>query len=182
MLRLPDSLREELAKPHGRLYRDGERVFEKIEELKSCSMLACVGDFVAYCAFVVKIKPEIVVLDGKTLREKDLRLEVPEEYSKIYARNPPGFITSELIGALKKAVEIAKANRRVAVFIDGEEDLAVMPLGLLLPENSLIVYGQPNQGVVALVVDGDAKAKILKLLKQMILVEESDELRSLGVI
>lgn len=182
MLKLPDFLREELAKPHGRLYKDGERVFEKIEEIKSCPMLACVGDLVAYCAFAVKIKPEIVVLDGKTLRERNLRFEIPEEYSKIYAKNPPGFITSDLINALKKAVETAKTKKKVVVLIDGEEDLAVMPLGLLLPENSLIVYGQPREGVVALIVDKDAKAKILKLLKQMIVVEESDELRSLGVI
>ncbi|MFN3383926.1 MAG: GTP-dependent dephospho-CoA kinase family protein [Archaeoglobaceae archaeon] len=181
MLKLPDSLREELAKPHGRLYKDGEKVFEKIEELRDCSMLACVGDIVVHCAFLVKIKPEIIVLDGKTLRERNLKFEIPEEYSRIYAKNPPGFITPELINALKKAVELAK-TRKVAVLIDGEEDLAVMPLGLLLPEKSLVVYGQPGEGVVALMIDEGVKVEILKLLKQMILVEESDELRSLGVI
>lgn len=182
MLRLPEFLRSELSKPHGRLYRDGVRVFEKIEEIKGCSILACVGDFVAFCAFFSKIKPDIVVLDGKTLREKNLTLDIPEEYLRIQARNPPGFITSDLILALRKAVEIVRRNRKVAVLVEGEEDLAVMPLALLLPEKSLIVYGQPKEGVVALVVDWDVKAKILKLLKQMILVEESDEFRSLGVI
>lgn len=182
MLELPLSLRDELAKPHGRLYRNGESVFEKIEEIRDCKILVCVGDMVTYSAFASKIKPEIIVLDGKTLREKNLKLDIPEEYIKIQTKNPPGFITSDLIKALKKAVKIAEGNGKALVFVDGEEDLAVMPLGLLLPERSVIIYGQPKEGVVALQVDGEVKARILKLLKQMILVEENEEFRSLGVI
>lgn len=34
MLKLPESLRGELARPHGKVYRDGEGIFKKIDEIK----------------------------------------------------------------------------------------------------------------------------------------------------
>lgn len=182
MLRLPENLRSELSKPHGKLYRNGERVLERIEEIKHSKILAVVGDFVAYCAFKLKIYPHIVIIDGKTLREKNLELKIPEEYIKIEVRNPPAFITSELINAIEKAVKLVQEGKRSLIFVIGEEDLAVMPLGIFLPENSLILYGQPKEGVVAFMIDREKKLLILKLLKQMELVERSDELRKLGVI
>ncbi|MEM4524682.1 MAG: hypothetical protein QXF29_06270, partial [Archaeoglobaceae archaeon] len=61
MLKLPEYLRSELSKPYGKVYRNGEKVFERIEEVKTCSKLACVGDYVSYCAFLAKIEPDIVV-------------------------------------------------------------------------------------------------------------------------
>jgi len=80
---------------------------------------------------------------------------------------------------LRKAVEMALSNRKIAVIVDGEEDLAVIPLSLLMPESSLICYGQPGEGVVALVVDEERKMMVLKLLKQMLVLEEDEEIRRL---
>ncbi|MCS7118558.1 MAG: DUF359 domain-containing protein [Archaeoglobaceae archaeon] len=182
MLKLPESLRKELSRPHGRVYKNGEKIFERIEEIKKSLIFACVGDFVSYCAFLASLRPNIVVIDGKTLRKKNLRFEVPKDYKKIETKNPPGFITSELIRVLMRSVELSMAGNRVAVIVDGEEDLAVMPLALLMPENSVIFYGQPGEGVVALYINKDMKDQILKFLKQMVVVEESEELRNLGVI
>ncbi|MDI9610350.1 MAG: DUF359 domain-containing protein [Archaeoglobales archaeon] len=182
MLRLPEKLRAELSKPYGKLYRDGERVLEKVEEIKNSKILAVVGDFVAYCAFKVRILPHIVIIDGKTLRERNLELEVPEEYERVEVKNPPAFITPELVRAIEIAVKKAKEGGKSLIFVIGEEDLAVMPLGILLPERSLILYGQPKEGVVAFTIDQEKKLLILKLLKQMEIVERSEELRKLGVI
>ncbi|MEM4524263.1 MAG: GTP-dependent dephospho-CoA kinase family protein, partial [Archaeoglobaceae archaeon] len=120
--------------------------------------------------------------DGKTLRERKMELKIPENYEKMIAKNPAGFITSELIGVLRRAVDASMSNKKVAVIVDGEEDLAVIPLSLLMPENSLICYGQPGEGVVALVLDKKIKEVILKLLKQMVVVEKSEEIKSLGVM
>ncbi|MCS7143905.1 MAG: DUF359 domain-containing protein [Archaeoglobaceae archaeon] len=182
MLKLPERLRSELSKPYGKLYRDGERVLEKVEEIKEAKIIAVVGDFVAYCAFKVGILPHIVIIDGKTLREKNLEFEIPKEYERFEVKNPPAFITSELIKGVEKAVKRANEGRKSLIFVLGEEDLAVMPLGILMPENSLILYGQPKEGVVAFMIDREKKLLILKLLKQMEIVEKSDELRKLGVV
>ncbi len=180
MIKLPESLRCELSRPYGRIYRDGERIFDRIEEVKKCSKFACVGDLVSRCAFLANLEPDIVVIDGKTLREKEIDFKLPESYERIYARNPAGFITSDLVRALRRAVEMALSNRKIAVIVDGEEDLAVIPLSLLMPESSLICYGQPGEGVVALVVDETLRMIVLKLLKQMLVLEEDEEIRRLG--
>ncbi|MCX8172384.1 MAG: DUF359 domain-containing protein [Archaeoglobaceae archaeon] len=182
MLKLPEKLRVELSKPYGKLYRNGERVLERVEEIKSSKMIAVVGDLVAYCAFKVGIFPNIVIIDGKTLRERNLEFKIPENYEKIEVKNPPASITSELVKAIEIAIKRAQKGERTLIFVIGEEDLAVMPLGILLPENSLILYGQPKEGVVALKIDEEKKLLILKLLKQMEIVEMCDALRKLGVI
>ncbi len=182
MLRLPDKLRAELSKPHGRLYRDGERVLEKVSELRDAKLLAVVGDFVAHCAFRLGILPHIVIIDGKTLREKSLELEIPEEYERVEVENPPAVITSKLVLEIERAVKRAESGGKSLIFVIGEEDLAVMPLSIFMPEGSLILYGQPGEGVVALMIDREKKLLILKLLKQMEVVEESEELRKLGVV
>lgn len=182
MLRLPEKLRPELAKPYGKLYRDGEKVLERVEEISLAKLTAIVGDFVTYCAFKVGILPQIVVIDGKTLREKNLEFKVPMDYERIEVENPPAHISPQLVNAIEKAVKRAEEGKRTLIFVIGEEDLAVMPLGILMPENSLILYGQPKEGVVAFMIDKEKKLLILKLLKQMEIVEKSDELRKLGVI
>jgi hypothetical protein len=58
-------------------------------------------------------------------------------------------------------------NRRTRIIVEGEEDLAVIPLICLLPENSLVVYGQPDEGVVAIRVTEDKKILIHDILGRM---------------
>jgi uncharacterized protein (UPF0218 family) len=41
--------------------------------------------------------------------------------------------------------------------VDGEEDLAVLPLALVAPHGSLILYGQPGEGVVLLIISGSVQ-------------------------
>jgi uncharacterized protein (UPF0218 family) len=50
------------------------------------------------------------------------------------------------------------------VLVDGEEDLAVFPLILILPDSSVILYGQPNEGVVFCEVDSALRKKAEELL------------------
>ncbi len=174
--RLPDSLREELAKPHGKLYRgSGKELLREVEEIKDCRLFCCVGDLVTASAIEVGAIPDIAVVDGKTLREEEVGLDYSHFEARLDAENPPACITCELISALRKAVELAEGGKKALVFVHGEEDLAVMPLGLLLPENSLIVYGQPGEGVVALVIDEEKKLLILSLLRRMERVGECHE-------
>ncbi len=178
--RLPDSLRGELAKPHGKLYRgSGTKLLEEIEEVKSCRLFCCVGDLVTASAIKLGMVPDIAVVDGKTLREEKIDFSYHHFEARLEAENPPACITCEMISTLRNAVEIAESGGKVLVFIIGEEDLAVMPLGLLLPEGSLIIYGQPGEGVVALVVDREKKLLILSLLRKMERIGECKEMEQL---
>ncbi len=178
--RLPESLREELAKPHGRLYRGkGEELLREVEEVRECNLLCCVGDLVTASAVRTGIIPDIAVVDGKTLREEEVGFDYSSFEVRLDAENPPAYITCEMISALRKAVGMAEGGKKVLVFVHGEEDLAVMPLGLFLPEKSLIIYGQPGEGVVALVVDKEKKLLILNLLRRMERVGECEEMELL---
>lgn len=175
--RLPEKMREELAKPHGRLYRGhGDQLLLEVEEVKDCKLLCCVGDLVSASAVRVGLNPDIAVIDGKTLREDKVDFDYEFFDEKIDAFNPAGYITCELISALRKAIDFAGKGKKVLVFVDGEEDLAVIPLGLLLPEKSLVIYGQPHEGVVALVIDNNKKFLILNILNRMEVVGECEEL------
>jgi len=50
--------------------------------------------------------------------------------------------------------------------IEGEEDLATVALATLAPPSTHIYYGQPNQGIVKLIVTEQLKERFASLLKQ----------------
>ncbi len=182
MLKLTEELRSVCAEPHGKLYEGkGADVIGQIEELREYSILTCVGDIVAYHFLKSGIKPHILVIDRRTVRrplEKNIVDEIDslsKDYEEISVKNPPGFITMELIKALLKAVEYVRDGVNVKVVVDGEEDLAVMPLVRFLPQNSLIIYGQPGRGMVTLRVTDEKKILILELLERMERVNDNGE-------
>ncbi len=182
-LKLPESLREFLAKPHGRLYRGkGLETIEKIQELKRYSPLVCVGDLVTYYAFKAGYEPDLVVIDLKTVRDRIDSEMVAYLKSKLSyyvekkVKNPPALITPELANVLVESVkELKDRKRKIYVFVEGEEDLATLLLVYLLPYDSLILYGQPGEGVVALVVDKEQKNIILGVLEQMERLEDGEK-------
>ena len=68
----------------------------------------------------------------------------------------------QLVDALTYAVD----HTPVTIIVDGEEDLAVIPLVIAAPLASVVLYGQPNEGVVLRVIDDRAKAAARNLLGQ----------------
>jgi uncharacterized protein (UPF0218 family) len=50
--------------------------------------------------------------------------------------------------------------------ITGEEDLAVLPFVLVAPLNFQILYGQPNEGIVAIFITNDIKKRAMNLLEK----------------
>ncbi len=186
MLKLTEELRRILAEPQGRLYegRGVEPVERAISEFEF-SILACVGDVVSYYALKSKFKPDIIVIDGKSVR-RNLNDSVITEivratsgYESIDAENPAGHITEDLVEKIFQAVKLVKSGGKVRVFVRGEEDLAVMPLAIMLPKGSLIVYGQPKRGVVAISVSREKKLEMFDLVSRMERVggETLDKLR-----
>jgi len=184
MLKLPESMREILSKPHGRLYKGDWVDLKLIDEVNECELIACVGDLVSLSAINSSLNPHLIVLDGKTLRHERLEIEDSiKNYKKLEANNPPGYISCDLVRTIQLAVKMIFDGFRVCIWIHGEEDLAVMPLGLVLPENSLILYGQPREGVVALVIDKEKKILIANLMRRMEKIlecKEIDELLEVG--
>jgi uncharacterized protein (UPF0218 family) len=51
--------------------------------------------------------------------------------------------------------------------VDGEEDLLTLIAVLNAPEKSLVVYGQPYEGIVVVKVTAKKKAEAMEILKAM---------------
>jgi cytidyltransferase-like protein len=77
------------------------------------------------------------------------------------AKSPQGIISSELV----KAIKIALNKNKKYILIDGEDDLAAVALMLLLPLEANIYYGQPDQGMVEMTVTEHKKNQFYELLK-----------------
>jgi len=53
------------------------------------------------------------------------------------------------------------------LMINGEEDLLVIPACIFAPENSIVLYGQPNQGLVIVKITPEIRNKTQRLLDSM---------------
>ena len=75
--------------------------------------------------------------------------------------NPPGTIQEEVWSIIEKAI---KENKNV--FVDGEEDLLVIPAVLLAKDHSAVVYGFFNKGICLIEVSDKIKNTFKELLKR----------------
>jgi hypothetical protein len=154
MRRLPEEKRHFFRKPFGRLTPD---IRELLPDLAGRKVYT-VGDIVTRRSLELGVTPEVAVIDGHTMRLPCGG--IPGAFPRtIHARNPPGTITDELIQALQEAL----AGPPALVVVEGEEDLAVIPLVMAAPEGGVVLYGQPGEGVVLRVVDAGAVRKAREL-------------------
>jgi uncharacterized protein (UPF0218 family) len=115
-------------------------------------LLAVVGDFVAANLITAGLLPDIVVVDNKTLREQVK--PVIHGLKEVKVPNSAATINAKAWLALRTAVTL---KRRVAVVVEGEEDLLVLPLLAEMPLGSVIAYGQPHEGLVAVTVSEERR-------------------------
>jgi cytidyltransferase-like protein len=80
------------------------------------------------------------------------------------AKNPHGTITPDLFAAIKKAFETTDEK---IILVEGEEDLAVLPVLLVSPLGFSIFYGQPNVGMVRIEVTEEQKDKAYEITQKM---------------
>jgi uncharacterized protein (UPF0218 family) len=162
MRRLPDEHRGAFQAPYGRLYPS---ISAARHVLEGRTVLA-VGDVVTAGLIEAGIVPAVAVVDGFTARHVPVPLVDLPGARVIRVQNPAATITD----ALEAAVGDGLARPPALIVVDGEEDLAVVPLALAAPEGSALVYGQPGKGVVVSSVDPERRALARALLD--LLVEE----------
>jgi len=155
---LPDELRDELRKIWGiPIFGKKKEVAKKFNEIlgkKKFKKIITVGD---YCS--LNLPSDIKIFDGKIKREKVKKIP---KFSLRYS-NPSGTIQSQSWKILKRAI---KKNENV--FVDGEEDLLVIPAVLLSKKNTAIIYGFPEKGVCLIEVSPRIKTILKELLKKFI--------------
>lgn len=148
MLTLPEEYRKFFQEPFGEIYPNIDEIIPIITD----RTIYAVGDVVTHNLQKRGITPAIAVVDGYTMRLPCKRLPVFRGEC-IRVKNPAGTLTDDLIRALNYAIVHPPAT----VIVDGEEDLAVIPLVIAAPNGVIVLYGQPHQGVVLRRVNVEAK-------------------------
>lgn len=178
-IELPRELRPLMKKPLGTLYRGkGRDTIEKFAvELGSPTKLISVGDVTTFHLLEVGIIPDICIVDNRTKR-KPVSSNVSSRnmdkgYDELSVDNPAGIITDELI---KTLCEAFASEKTIRIFVRGEEDLATLPVILLAPLGSVVLYGQPDEGVVFVRVTEEKKEEIRTLFEKLISKNQNYEL------
>lgn len=145
--RLGDEMRSDLQTPKGVVFaaKDGnpeERVVELIyREAPSC--VIAVGDVTCATLADVNYFPDVQVVDGITKRGRFARdFKANIEYT-VY--NPPATLYPEAWSVMNTAIN---SKRKALIKVEGEEDLLGFPAVLLAPNDAVLLYGQPDVGIV----------------------------------
>jgi len=158
--RLPQFLRNELQKPFGKILH---KVPDKLEESK----VITIGDITTQEFNKKNINQILSIIDFQVQREEkfteisELIFNGKTEIEKV--KNLAGEINGNIFEKIKNSLE--SKNRKI-ILIDGEEDLIVIPAILIAPLGFRIYYGQPNVGIVEIIVNEEIKEKIYKLLNK----------------
>lgn len=168
ILRLSSSLRKKLKAPLGLLiegsFEETMRELKRIIEKEKPSKVIAVGDVVSGNMVKHGIYPQVFVVDNKVMREPIAPIQANANET-IYVKNPAGTLTEEAMEGIQKALD--KGELLIRVMVDGEEDLLTLAAVVYAPENSLVVYGQPHEGVVAVIATKEKKGEVRKIMEAM---------------
>ena len=163
-MKLPDSLRDQLKIPLGVLLPIGQDNKRNIQKhLSDNSYIITVGDKTTEKMIDFDLIPSLQIIDGLEKRQKR---EFPKlgNASELTIDNPPAEITLQSIEIIKKAFEMTPPIR---LTVNGEEDLLVLPVCIHAPKNSVVLYGQPNKGLVLVKITTEIRNKAQTLLDMM---------------
>jgi len=144
MLKLTENLKKNLKKPFGKLTSFDE-IAKKIKTVNK--IVICVGDKTCELALKKGIKVKICVYDGKISREKIQIKGVVKNFKarKYYIKNPPGHLNLKSLDLISLGIE---SKNNVKIIVDGEEDLITLAAIAVAPEDSIVLYGQPNEVII----------------------------------
>jgi len=152
-------LREALKAPLGRVVKDASQI-------SGDAVLVAVGDSASDALLNAGLKPRMLVYDGRTARHeigvsKAIKGHKAEEHR---VKNPPGHLEEDVFRLFRRLL----AKRTLSkVFVDGEEDLTTLAAIKEASLGTVVVYGQPGEGMVVVTVDQEIKDKVKDILEEM---------------
>ena len=164
-----------LKKPFGTLLRNNQLTREKIDNIiGNVDYIVTVGDATTELILSLGILPKISIIDRIERRKKRENLEKIFSYyekykrnnilSKYNCKNPAGSITTEAYSLIERL--IGKDEFSV-IIVEGEEDLLALPIFCLAPKKSIVMYGQPLEGLVIVSIDNKIRSKAQALLNKI---------------
>lgn len=160
LARLPLTLRNQLSGPMGQIYTTVEDLLPVLG-----FPLITVGDVVTSHFNLSGRSPNVSIIDHLTQR-KPINLSPDPLHVDFFleVENPPASLTEELIQIVYWAVNESSGISQILV--NGEEDLAVLPVIVSAPIGASVVYGQPNMGMVHVPVTSEIQRHVWDLLSK----------------
>ncbi|MEM4590147.1 MAG: DUF359 domain-containing protein [Candidatus Micrarchaeia archaeon] len=162
--RLSSRLRKELSRPLGKVFSGDELLHFISNKLKKNDFkIIAIGDETGRFLYENKIIPSIWIYDGK-VRRKKIKHRIP--FPDYIVKNPRSVITEDLCAAIDDALDTKNKKKKLKIFVKGEEDLAAL-YAIYKAKNSLILYGQPNKGIVAIITNNRIRKRVKMILEKM---------------
>lgn len=173
---LPEKLKERLRKPLGKVFagsesqiiKTGESLANYIKKYQP-KILISVGDIVSFSLIKNNLVPSITVVDFYS-KKKAIGSEIKRLINYDFhfkTSNKPSTLNKKAVVSIQRAVkEFLTKKRLQKIFVEGEEDLLVLPAIIFSPLKCLIVYGHWQYGAIVIEVSETIKEKVVKLLKR----------------
>ncbi|ABR55871.1 GTP-dependent dephospho-CoA kinase family protein [Methanococcus aeolicus] len=158
MYMLNESTKEILKKPFGKVYKELPPINRKVN-------IIAVGDITTKNLLSKSIIPNLSIIDLKTKR--NIPVKINHKFKTVFeVNNPQGCISDEAEETIKYISSLDMVDTALIVK-DGEEDLLTMMVIRYFPKDTIVLYGQPDEGVVLLTINQDLKHKINNILSMM---------------
>ncbi len=153
---LTPEIRRRLAKPLSWVVNEKELL--RILDVIRPTMIITVGDVVTATLIALGNEPDVAIFDFRTKRRKSRY----RFHYNVTVRNPRSSITDEAMEVVREAIE-----KRRWVKVEGEEDLLALPAVLFAPDRSIVIYGQPDEGMVPIVVEESFRTFARRVIEAM---------------
>jgi uncharacterized protein (UPF0218 family) len=150
-------------KPAGILIRNEEINLDSLSPYLKTQLIISVGDATTEKLLSLGVVPSIQIVDGREQREKR---KLPEKSyaTEIKCVNPAGGISNDAISAVKKALV---SEKPVRITVDGEEDLMGVIVLAIAPDDSVMFYGQPLEGLVAIKINEESRNRFREVINRI---------------
>ncbi len=174
-IRLPEELRDVFKKPFGEVFEGSDLgPAEGIRKRLGGEKVIVVGDVTLKNVLAAGIMPGLSIVDMKTKRKKSeepfdvanlgFKADQIDVSNVVKVKNPPGTISKDLWETIHEYIEKEEDS---VILVDGEEDLAVLPCILEADWDSVVLYGQPDVGIIFVRVTEEKKVDASTILKLM---------------
>ena len=163
-----------LKEPFGNLIPDKNINKRKLNTvLRDAKKIISVGDATTDRLISFGIIPDISVVDGKERRMKRKYVnnsslngdQIDKNLAKeLKCSNEAGTISKKAVELLQDALEMSSPVR---IIVDGEEDLLALPLFLMAQDKSVVMYGQPYEGLVVVKINSKIRQKAKDLMDRI---------------
>ncbi len=162
MVVVPENMRKLLKKPLGKLCL----TYEKIKDMSKNFRIISVGDVCTLALLAIGIRPHLAVFDYKIMRKHAKKSHINilkfsfKNINKL--KNKPGTVSDYLLKNAKKLIRDGGA-----IFVDGEEDLTALAFIKNADKKTIVIYGQPHEGVVIVTHDKRTKKLVNNILNKI---------------